>query len=59
MIRGDLSDAERWIDLALARGTQAGQPDAMTVYSGQLVNLRHHQGRLGEMVPLIEQAVAD
>ena len=42
--------------MRLALGTSAGQPDAITIYAAQLINVRRMQGRVNEMVPLIEQA---
>ncbi len=40
-------------------GTENGEPDAFTFYGTQLGNVRHHQGRLHEMIPLIEQLLAE
>ena len=34
-----------------------GQPDALTFYFGQLVNLRFHQGRLDELSAIVAQEV--
>jgi tetratricopeptide (TPR) repeat protein len=58
-LRGDLTDYERLAEAALAFGTENGEPDAFTIYASQLTNLRDHQGRLYELIPLIEQALAD
>ena len=55
---GDLEGAERLTDEALELGGATGQPDAMSIYGGQLVDLRWHQGRDAELVELIEQMVA-
>jgi hypothetical protein len=59
VLAGDLGRAESLNDVALELGTASGQPDALTIYSGQLANIRYLQGRLDELVPLIEQAVVD
>lgn len=55
VLEGDLPEAERLSEAALTFGLDHGQPDAMTVYGAQLVNIRHHQGRLAELIGLIEQ----
>jgi len=57
-LRGDLAEAERLADAALRLGERAGEPDTALVYVPQIAPLRSVQGRAGEMVPLIEQAVA-
>lgn len=59
ILSGDLVEAERLNDVALELGMASGQPDAMTIYSGQFTNIRYLQGRLGELIPLIEQAMID
>ena len=59
LLDGDLDAAEQTATEALTLGTSAGQPDAVTFYGAQLIGLRWMQGRLHEMVPLIEQAAHD
>jgi hypothetical protein len=59
VLRGELDEAERLNDAALAFGTDHGQRDAFQMYGAQLMNIRDHQGRMGEMAPLVEQAVVD
>ena len=59
ILSGDLVDAEALNDAALELGTASGQPDAITIYSGQLANIRYLQGRLDELIPLVEQAMVD
>ena len=59
MLRGHLAEAEAAAEAAFALGTDSGQPDAMTFFAAQLINIRYHQGRLHEMIPPIEQAVID
>jgi hypothetical protein len=54
IIRGDLAEAERLAEAALAIGLDIGQPDAFVVYGAQLANIRHHQGRLYELIPTME-----
>jgi tetratricopeptide (TPR) repeat protein len=58
-LHGDLAEYERLAEAALAIGTETGQPDAMRIYAAQLTNVRFHQGRMHEMIPLIEQALAE
>lgn len=59
ILSGDLGHAEALNDAALELGTASGQPDALTIYSGQLANIRYLQGRLDELIPFIEQAIVD
>jgi class 3 adenylate cyclase/tetratricopeptide (TPR) repeat protein len=58
-LHGDLAEYDRLADAALAVGIEAGQPDAMPIYAAQLTNVRFYQGRLHELIPLIEQVLAD
>jgi class 3 adenylate cyclase/tetratricopeptide (TPR) repeat protein len=58
-LHGDLAEYERLAEAAFALGIESGQPDAMTIYGAQLVNVRRKQGRLHELIPLVEQALAD
>ncbi|HEX7443911.1 MAG TPA: hypothetical protein VF320_08490, partial [Acidimicrobiales bacterium] len=57
ILEGDLEGAELLANQALELGAATGQPDAMSIYGGQLVDLRWHQGRDSELVELIEQMV--
>ena len=59
LIRGDPVAAEEAVNSALDLGLASGQPDALAYFGAQLVNVRLMQGRLHELVPLIEQAVQD
>jgi class 3 adenylate cyclase/tetratricopeptide (TPR) repeat protein len=59
LMAGDALRAEDLATAALQMGTDSGQPDAFAIYGSQLMYIRHQQGRLGELVPLIEQAVTD
>jgi hypothetical protein len=56
ILDGDLAEAERLAEVALAIGLDIGQPDAFVVYGGQIANIRHHQGRLHELIPVMEEA---
>jgi class 3 adenylate cyclase len=58
-LRGDLAEYERLAEVALNFGVESGQPDAFTIYAAQLVNIRDHQGRMHELAPLIEEALAE
>jgi class 3 adenylate cyclase/tetratricopeptide (TPR) repeat protein len=59
ILSGDLDEAEHLAGAALTLGLDSGQPDAFGFYGPKLINIRARQGRLDEMVPLIEQAAAD
>jgi class 3 adenylate cyclase len=59
LLAGDLPDAERLATEALKLGMDAEQPDAFTIYGSQMLNIRVRQGRIAELIPLIEQTVAD
>jgi tetratricopeptide (TPR) repeat protein len=59
ILQGDLREAERLAEAALTYGSETGQPDAFGIYGPQLVNIRYLQGRLHELVPLIQEAVAN
>jgi hypothetical protein len=56
-LRGDLAEYERLVEAGLSSGTENGEPDAFTIYAAQLANVRTHQGRLHELIPLIEQSL--
>ena len=57
-LAGDLVEAERLAVDALNLGLETGQPDAFTIYGAQMLNVRVRQGRLAELIPLIEETVA-
>jgi tetratricopeptide (TPR) repeat protein len=59
ILHGDLGEAERLAQVAFELGIETGQPDPMGVYAAQLSNIRKHQGRYDELVPLVEQVVAE
>jgi hypothetical protein len=54
---GQLDRAEQLALTALELGQRSGQPDALPVFAAQLASLRFDQGRLGELVPLVEQVL--
>jgi class 3 adenylate cyclase/tetratricopeptide (TPR) repeat protein len=58
-LRGDLAEYERLAEAALTLGIETGQPDALRTYAPQLVNVRARQGRMDELIPLLENALAD
>ena len=54
MMRARLDDAERHSELMLEIGTQIGEPDAFSLYAGQLFVNRSFAGRYDELLPLVE-----
>jgi class 3 adenylate cyclase len=52
--RGDLAAAERAADEMLAILSATGEPDDLALYGALLVNLRLYQGRLAELIPILE-----
>ena len=52
-------EAEQLATEALQIGTDSGQPDAAIFFGAQLVDVSFQRGTMGELVPLIEQMVAD
>jgi class 3 adenylate cyclase len=56
---GDPERAEQLATAALQMGTDSGQPDAFAIYGSQLMYVRNQQGRLGELVSLINQVVIE
>jgi hypothetical protein len=59
ILAGDLRDAERLAGETWTYGEQIGQPDAARFFGLYLANIRGHQGRLHELIPQIEQALAE
>jgi class 3 adenylate cyclase/tetratricopeptide (TPR) repeat protein len=59
LMAGEPDQAEQLATAAFELGTDSGQPDAFTIYGSQLMYIRHQQGRLGELVSLIDQAVIE
>jgi tetratricopeptide (TPR) repeat protein len=58
LAQGDLAAAERIATEAFQVGTELGQPDVALVYGGQIATVHGHQGRLDEVVAVLEQALA-
>jgi len=58
-LRGDLAEFERRAEAALAFGMEHGEPDAFNIYGAQLANVRYHQGRLAELISVMEQTLAE
>ena len=54
-IAGDTDLAERLATEALQIGTDCGQPDAASFFSGQFWVVCAQRGTMGELIPLIEQ----
>ena len=59
LIAGNTDQAEQLATEALQLGTDSGQPDANLFFGSQLAAVSWQRGTIGELVPLIEQAVAD
>ena len=59
IMAGDPMRAEELATAAFEMGTDTGQPDALAIYGSQLMYVRHQQGRLSELVSLIDQAVTE
>ena len=59
LMAGDPERAEELATAALQMGTDSGQPDAFAIYGSQLMYVRHQQGRLSELVSLIDEVVRE
>jgi DNA-binding SARP family transcriptional activator/tetratricopeptide (TPR) repeat protein len=59
LLRGRFDDAEAEATASLEIGTESGQPEAFGVYGVLLADIRRHQGRLPELLPVLEEAAAD
>ncbi len=58
-LHGRLDEAEALLEDAVTVGTDGDQPDAVLLYAAQQCWLRNDQGRIGEMIDLVEQSVED
>jgi class 3 adenylate cyclase/tetratricopeptide (TPR) repeat protein len=58
LLAGDLAEAEQRATDALNFGLETEESDAFTIYGSQLLNIRVRQGRIAELISLIEQTVA-
>jgi hypothetical protein len=59
LLIGDIEGAEALSLEGLQLGNDTGQPDAWSIYGGQLLEIRHQQKRSAELVALIAQTVTD
>lgn len=59
IVAGDLETGERLANEAFGIGAETGQPDLMVYFGSQLMAIRLVQNRGAELVPLLEQAIAD
>jgi tetratricopeptide (TPR) repeat protein len=59
VMMGEPERAEEAAGAAVAVGTDSGQPDALTIFGSQVMFARMQQGRLGELVGMVDKAVAD
>jgi DNA-binding SARP family transcriptional activator/tetratricopeptide (TPR) repeat protein len=59
LLAGHIAQAERATNEAFEIASQSGQPDAFAYYAGQIYAIRRAQGRLDEIVELVEQALAE
>ena len=57
LVGGDAEQAERLATEAFELGNELGQPDAMTFFGSFLLQIRWHQGRGVELIPLLEQFI--
>jgi len=56
-LHGKLEEAEARAQRAVERARQSAQPDALTPYISQLCSIRWQEGRMGELAPLLAQAL--
>ncbi len=59
LIAGDTADAEALASEALQIGNAGGEPDAIVIFGAQMIMVSLWRGTLGNLVPLIEQAIAN
>ena len=59
LIAGDADAAETFANEAFGVGIESGQPDAPIIFGAQTLMVNWWRGTIGDMVPLIESAVAD
>jgi class 3 adenylate cyclase/tetratricopeptide (TPR) repeat protein len=55
--RGELDEADRLCETAYEIAQASGEPDAVDLYSAQLVNIRWQQGRSSELTELISSLI--
>ena len=59
LIAGDTDEAEQWATEALTIGIDGGQPDAAVIFGAQFIMVSLWRGTLGDLIPMIEQAIDD
>lgn len=59
LLSGDTTKAEALQNEAFQIGNDTGQPEALMIYGVQLHHIRWCQGRLGEVVEVLTQIIAD
>jgi class 3 adenylate cyclase/tetratricopeptide (TPR) repeat protein len=58
-LAGDFELAEELTNESARVGSDAGQPDVLAIYAGQIHAIRYEQGRLEEILEVQEQAVEE
>jgi class 3 adenylate cyclase len=58
-LAGDFELAEEITNRSAEVGSDAGQPDVLAIYAGQIHAIRYEQGRLEEILEVQEKAVAE
>lgn len=53
LLAGDPDGAEALADQALELGNETGQPDTLAIYGAELLAVRWHQGRMGELAEVV------
>lgn len=56
---GRFAEAERLVSQALASGARFDRANASGIFGVQMFTLRRHQGRLGEVAPILKQFISD
>ena len=59
LLAGDTDRLEELATAAFELGLATGQPDATTIFAGQMFVVAWHRGDAGDLVPTIEQFAAD
>ncbi len=59
LIVGETDEAERWATEAFQIGLDGGQPDAAVIFGAQFIMVSLWRGTLGDLVPMIMQAIDD
>ena len=59
LLAGELGLAEQLANQAFQIGSEGDEPDAFPVLAAQLLSINSQRGTMGQMVPLIEQAIDD